>query len=47
MLGLGKRGIQEAPLEAPTLDDEAGEMLYYAGAVDEETGETWQVYGDG
>ncbi len=30
----------------PTFDDEAGEMRYFAEAVREETGETWQVYGD-
>ncbi len=30
----------------PTFDDEAGEMRYFAEAVDEETGEKWQVYGD-
>ena len=30
----------------PTFDDEAGEMRYFAEAIDEETGEKWQVYGD-
>ena len=34
------------PFRTPTFDDEAGETRYFAEAVDVETGETRQLYGD-